>query len=148
MMLLTMILRVSATCTVLASAGNPGNPCASYDEPNCGWNSMDCAWGATPTNCDYVEASPFPITTSLTFDSIASAEALIDLSSGWITTDASCSISSCVVKTTGCISPYTGSNVSLNGFVIEGNRNIFAGWSETVCVECTDSNGGIIQKDL
>ena len=74
MMLVTLILRVSASCQMLANPGNPWTVCENFlTSVNCGYNSNDCKWGSVPvvvapTNCNYVEASSFPITTTLTFD--------------------------------------------------------------------------------
>ena len=63
------------------------------------------------------------------------------------TTQGLCSLASCLLKKPGCASAYDGNNMSVLGTVIKGNQNVQSGWSESVCLECTDSKGGTLNKD-
>ena len=50
-----------------------------------------------------------------------------------------CPMTSCTLKNVGCINPYSGgAHLQTNGAQVEAFQNIGAGWTENVCVECTN----------
>ena len=54
-----------------------------------------------------------------------------------------CAITSCVIKSADCSGAYAGSHITIASslpFAIEGARSIQAGWTETICVECTNGD--------
>ena len=59
-----------------------------------------------------------------------------------------CSITSCNLAAAGCGAAYTGTNVKVvSNKEVHGKQNVAAGYEETVCLRCSDSSAGSINKD-
>ena len=74
---------------------------------------------------------------------------MADLSLGWTSGTNGCAISSCILKVKGCSTNYNtaAGKLSMSGKMISGRRDVTAGYSEEVCVECTDRDGTAKTKD-
>jgi hypothetical protein len=80
---------------------------------------------------------------TLIYDSITTTGSLGDWTTYFVNADTvNCDITSCVLKAQGCLTAYSPGNLVIAGsmpFAITATKNIPAGWSETVCVECTNA---------
>lgn len=64
---------------------------------------------------------------------------------------AGCPITSCAIKAGGCGSAYSPGQLTLSAstpFTVTANRNVIAGYSETVCIECKNDNYGEIFQSI
>jgi hypothetical protein len=55
--------------------------------------------------------------------------------------DANCRMQACELKNSACLTPYSGSEISIGSaypFTITVNRDTKAGYQEQVCVECNN----------
>ena len=73
---------------------------------------------------------------------------MLDPSLFWTQAPSTCSFSTCKIKKTGCYYAFTGTNIKIvNGKEIHGRLNIDAGYTETICAKCTDSDGTVVTQD-
>lgn len=95
-------------------------------------------------NCGSALTAKADAPSSKEFNYVASG---LEALGGWSTffdnaDDSNCGISSCVLKNSDCTGDYPGGQLSVGSgslFVVSANKGIQAGWTETVCIEC--SNG-------
>ena len=73
---------------------------------------------------------------------------MLDPSLFWTLTPNTCSFPTCEIMAAGCSDAYTGTNIKIvNGKEIHGRLNIDAGYTETICAKCFDSDGTFMTKD-
>lgn len=106
-----------------------------------------CEWLATVvTNCNYV-AGTAPIITNPPYAAVNTLVEMADYLPYWTTTVGGCSLPTCELRNSGCSLAYSGTYLSITNKKISGKQNVPAGYSETVCMRCTDSKGAVYDTD-
>ena len=94
--------------------------------------NLDCAQSLTDATA--------PSNPVLTYDFASPTESLGDWTTFFVNSDtANCPIVECALKLPGCSTAYTSGELSISGtdpFTLTANKNVVAGWTETVCIEC------------
>ena len=82
----------------------------------------------------------------MTYDHVTTSESIGDWATFFTKAGAGCAVTSCIVMAAGCTAAYTGNKFTLTlttPFAINAKKDVAGGYSETVCIKCTNDAGGL-----
>ena len=83
----------------------------------------------------------------ISYEEVSGFKKLINANQVFTTKD-NCWIKSCELKEAGCQNSYQGDKLKLDGLSMSAAKNVILGWTETVCLSCTDSSEKTHDKKL
>jgi hypothetical protein len=94
-------------------------------------------------DCGISLTAKTPANPTLIFDAVTTTESVGDQSVFFENADGlNCPITSCSILAVGCGTAYPPGELSISGsfpFTVTSNKNVLVGWTETVCIECSNA---------